>query len=357
MSEPFNKTSEVLITKVLAGTHRGLTVIQQFVALGQYFMRRDKVLAGADEAQQYAQDPAKKFGSNVVYVLVFSNGEFQTIQVEEYSAERRQRYLYRPGPPNGFDATPTTGLPKWRTEEEFTEKVGTRLKRLARSLDAALSSAGIGVSDRCENEELGPSAERFQQAIPRMLEQIKARHADPKQQATLTLAWRSNDGTMKWVGDYELFRQAVVRSVQRGFAGNKTQGTSSGQGQCSICAKLNVEVSGGLKVPNFKFYTLDKRGSVSGGFDPTEAWRNFPACNECCEASDYAGERVKASRFPSLRKVTVAFRANEIEPLMLPLTSRIKPTLTGISSAEKYSIFCSTLSSQILKSSPASPGT
>ena len=48
---------------------------------------------------------------------------------------------------------------------------------------------------------------------------------------------------------------------------------------------------------------------------------------------------------------------SEILSFMLPLTSKMMPTLSGTSSAEKYSISCSTLSSQIWKCSFSKPVT
>src|SRR5207249_4365163 len=71
------------------------------------------------------------------------------------------------------------------------------------------------------------------------------------------------------------------------------KGAVQGIGQCSVCGKANTEVSGLLQIQQFKLYTLDKPGSVSGGFDPSGAWRNFPACRECSDKVDFAGERVK----------------------------------------------------------------
>ena len=89
-----------------------------------------------------------------------------------------------------------------------------------------------------------------------------------------------------------------------------------GTGECSICGVENTEVSGLLQIPQFKFYTLDKPGSVSGGFDPTMAWRNFPACRECAEKIDFAGERVKKE---------LAFDYYGFKYLFLPSTVQASP--------------------------------
>jgi len=102
-------------------------MIDQFVALGRYFSRAD---GKADDPISYAQDPSLKFKSANVFLLVFGSKGFLRVQVEEYSRERKGWYLYRAGPANGFDATPTTGLPNWKPpedEKKFRENTGKRL--------------------------------------------------------------------------------------------------------------------------------------------------------------------------------------------------------------------------------------
>jgi CRISPR-associated protein Csh1 len=96
------------------------------------------------------------------------------------------------------------------------------------------------------------------------------------------------------VGDFEAFRAALIRKGGQSASTKKGIGTAvKGLGQCCICGKQNTSVSGLLQIQQFKLYTLDKPGSVSGGFDPSQAWINFPACRECCDRVDFAGERVK----------------------------------------------------------------
>lgn len=48
---------------------------------------------------------------------------------------------------------------------------------------------------------------------------------------------------------------------------------------CSICGDKKATVFGNLDT--YAFYTLDKPGYITGGFDEEKAWRNFPVCPEC----------------------------------------------------------------------------
>ncbi len=301
-------------------------MIQQFVTLGKYFIHRDGG-GPTDDAVRYARDPSKKFRSKTIYLLIFSDGKFERVQVEEYSENRCGWYLYRPGPSNGFEATPTTGFPAWKTEDEFVPNLRKKLKRLRGALKAALTPENAAIAPE-EGSVLTETEKGFDTAVPTILEELTLkRHDDQKQQATLSLAWQQDTqghqggspAKLKRVGDFQIFRRALVNSARENFAGKKTQGSSSGRGQCSICGAADVPVSGGLQIPNFKFYTLDKRGSVSGGFDPVKAWRNFSACSSCCEAADYAGERVKAE---------LAFSFYGFKYLILPLPAVEKETDT-----------------------------
>ncbi len=289
-------------------------MIQQFVALGKHFLQRD---AAGNDAASYAQDPSRKFRSKYIYLLLFSKMGFDGIQVEEYSEDRVGWYLYRAGPSNGCDATPTSGLPAWKPgdDEDFRKKVTTRLKRLPSSIKQAITLATP--TEQLEMEELRKIAECFSAAEPRILSEIKKTHPNPRESATLSVGWQDGTGHLKRVGDYAVLCRAIKKAGVEAAGGKKTQGRSSGTGQCSVCGAPASLVFGGLQIPHFKFYTLDKRGSVSGGFDSKQAWRNFPACAECCRAADYAGDKVKA---------TLAFRFYGFTYLVLPLPTVARET-------------------------------
>lgn len=304
-------------------------MIQQFVSLGTYFMSRDEVVERGADFEQYAQDPAQKFRSKTVYLLLLKAGSLVRVQVEEYSAENRAWYLYRAGPPNGADATPTTGLQSTKDDREFEQALTKRVKRLAQAVRSALELR-IPDEDPQDIEALEVTPSGLESETTRILAELKSLHPNPKEPAILSVGWLSKDDSLRRVGDFAIFKRAVVHSAKSGFAGKKTQGASTGHGQCSICGAIDVDVSGGLQVPNFKFYTLDKQGSVAGGFDRAKAWINFPACSACCEAADYAGERVKS-------ELAFTFYGFKYLVLPLPILPKESPeafaTLTRLSAA------------------------
>jgi hypothetical protein len=120
-------------------------VIHQFAELGQYYREREGIgTSSEDQLGLYSHDPAQKFRTNTVLLLVFLNEGFRRVQVEQYDDTKRLMYLYRPGPAKGWDATPTSGLRqvKGKTQTEFdrafTSGVRKKLARLGNSVADAL---------------------------------------------------------------------------------------------------------------------------------------------------------------------------------------------------------------------------
>jgi len=293
-------------------------MIHQFSELGRYFLDRDSV---TNPLEQIAQNPAAKFGANVL-LLVFDAAGFVAVQPGSYDETHRLRYLYRAGPPNTWDATPTAGMPQpkpGKAEEVFIADLHTRIARLGNSIrDALECGEALAEEEVSELQTLSralPSKSKSDDGPNTALRdpiiaELRSAHPDPKQRAFLSVAWRSPNGSLKYVGDFEAFRQQVLRV---GGDGDE-DAEGSGIGQCSICGASSVIVSGEVQVPSFKFYTLDKPGSVSGGFNRTTAWRNFPVCSACRSHLDFSGERVKGE---------LAFKFYGFSYVVLPST--IKP--------------------------------
>jgi CRISPR-associated protein Csh1 len=301
-------------------------MIHQFAELGQFYLDREGV---KDPLLRYAHDPSAKFRTKEILLLVFSCDGFERVQVDEYDESRRLRCLYRTGPPNGWDATATTGMATVKKGKENTAdgEIAKKLTRLARSINEALER-GEDIP-AWESEALALMRDTLQPpedqegstgADPRSLifASLREAHGDLTEPAILTVAWRSPDKDLRWVGDFKAFQQALARKGTEAASKKKgIEGDVKGLGQCCICGKRDTEVSGLLQIQQFKIYTLDKPGSVSGGFNPVEAWRNFPACRECCDKVDFSGERIKRD---------LSFNYYGFKYLMLPSPVRLAPT-------------------------------
>jgi CRISPR-associated protein Csh1 len=287
-------------------------MIHQFVELGQFFLQRERV---SDPLAQYAQDPSQKARGNTVLMIVFGPGGFLEIRIEEFDLSKRLHYLYREGPSNGFEPTPTTRMASWDSKkpESFHQNVRKRLRRLAAS---ALAAKVDGLPE-WEMEALDAFAQ-LTAVEDEILEGLRQAHGDPKVGATLTVAWATSSGQIKRVGEFQAFQRSLAKAGTAGASKMKTIGEVTGQGTCSTCGITDVAVSGILRIPNFKFYTLDKPGSVSGGFDRRFGWRNFPVCRNCASKADFAGEWVK-------KELSFDYYGR-LKYLVLPLPIRQQPT-------------------------------
>ena len=123
-------------------------MIHQFAELGAFYRDREGLGKGAgNPVAQYMRDPVAKFRTKTVLLLIFSGKGFQRIQVEECDPVKRRAYLYREGPPNGWDATPTSGLraAKGDTDAKYQaallEEIRKKLVRLSESIRDAVDEA------------------------------------------------------------------------------------------------------------------------------------------------------------------------------------------------------------------------
>lgn len=301
-------------------------MIHQFAELGQFYLEREGV---KDELIQYAFDPSAKFRSKEILLLVFSANGFEKVRVYEYDEDRRLCCLYRPGPSNGWDATPTTRMATVKKGQESTidAEIGKKLSRIARSINEALEKGED--LPTWESEALALMRDHLQapkdqkdsaSGDPRstIFARLREAHPDLRQAAILSVAWQCSEGEVRWVGEFKAFKQALLRKGRESGSSKKTiKGDVKGVGQCCICGKREVEVRGLLKVWEPPLYTTDKPGSVAGGFDEREAWRNFPACPDCCAKVDFCGERIKKE---------LSFDYYGFKYLLLPSPVQLTPT-------------------------------
>ena len=92
--------------------------------------------------------------------------------------------------------------------------------------------------------------------------------------------------TIKFENKYIGELKEIVEIVEKAY---EEQGKESrGKALCSVCLE-EKEVSGDISP--YKFYTIDKPGYVSGGFDKRMAFKNFPLCYECKRHID-EGKRI-----------------------------------------------------------------
>ncbi|MBP7070029.1 MAG: TIGR02556 family CRISPR-associated protein [Methanothrix sp.] len=178
------------------------------------------------------------------------------------------RYLYKKGPSNGTDATPTSmvasKLPKtfdWflRWFEKYEDyKISDDEKDTIKKMSIAL---------RCQKD--------------RILEELINKYAqkDPDTNAIITLGFEKDNG-YSHINEYPLFEKILLLQGKGRYSYKKSQGTSLGENSiCCLCEQRKPEVYG-FAIP-WTFHTYDNRTNLAGGFEISESWKNTPICFDC----------------------------------------------------------------------------
>ena len=105
---------------------------------------------------------------------------------------------------------------------------------------------------------------------------IKYNTLDKKDRSIITLLIYSPD--KKYIGDFPVFRRILIKMTSNGYYKKYGTESKSTNRVCSVCRKKSDEVFG--FVGTFD-YTVDKPGFVSGGFNQSLAWKNYPVCLKC----------------------------------------------------------------------------
>lgn len=232
--------------------------------MGKFIVEHEKL----DEIDIF-QDTAKLTSRTKRVLLVsleIENGNFiyKGIIEEELEKSKVNKYLYKGGPPNGVDYTPSSLI---------TSKAGSTFKN--RILKWFKTHKDPDFLDKIA-EVLTNNKDQIISDLDEKFVSI-----DKKNRVNVLLTISILDGFKKKLcGDYNLFREILAQESMQRYHNLKTIGESSGEGTCYLCDE-SKEVYG--FVPNafgFSFSTADKKGNVPN-FIQADQWKQVPICGEC----------------------------------------------------------------------------
>jgi CRISPR-associated protein Csh1 len=200
-------------------------------------------------------------GKILSVVLDEKNSAFQEIGIEDFDIEKTNRYLYKEGASKGNKPAPIA---------QITEPVKTFNKKVRKWLVDCQNIPDISNTDLEFIKKINEAFVKSESLIEESLKS-KFNELSKKEKKFLTIKL---DGDKKYLGDYPVFRKALSY-----FEDRKRGGSLANDKICSVCGRQRDEVSGITDV--FKFYTIDKPGFITGGFDKSSAWKNFPVCSDC----------------------------------------------------------------------------
>ncbi len=193
---------------------------------------------------------------------------YRGIEVDEYTSKKLGQYLYRKGSPNGADYSPTSRI----TDPEKTFK-GKILKWFQKKN----STVKLDKDEENLLINLRNALEENQETIIHDIKEVYDDIKKARENAILTVEITSDGVSLP--GEVPVFRRIFLTDATSSYSEKYNTTSKSDNSLCSICGKENTEVYG--FVSTYAFYTVDKPGMVTGGFNQSEAWKNFPVCREC----------------------------------------------------------------------------
>lgn len=267
-------------------------MIHALKAMGDYIQtQRDESFL-----TQIVENPNSNGKYKTVLVILFEkNGDqisYQKIAMEEFSQKKLTKYVYVSGSPRGGDLTPTSKITKLETTYPRIQKPLKKLVDKIVKKDNLTKEETIiaQIYKLFQDEDLNKQ-------IYQELEEISY-----DDNAILTIALIEN-GQTNYVGDFNKFTESLLGKYEKAFyfkkSYNKSERNSiSKNNTCYICSKKQKKIYG--YVGTFSFYTLDKPGFTTGGFNRGEAWKNYPVCSNCARTLDLGKkylEKNLSSRF------------------------------------------------------------
>ncbi len=197
-------------------------------------------------------------GKVLVILLDVDKHIYSGTDIEDFDSVKIKQYLFKEGASKGNVPSPFCPL----TEPQKTyKKIQGWLKQCKDIKDDALKAYA---------QLIDGAFEALVDSKNTIIADITHKTKDFQKRTRKFLTIKLNG---KYLGEYDVFRKCLAH-----FDEAKRK-KSANSGFCSICCVSGKEVSG--KTDVFKFYTIDKRGFITGGFQEVDAWKNYPVCGEC----------------------------------------------------------------------------
>jgi len=205
-------------------------------------------------------NPSNRNTKNILFINLHEENDiyhFEGIELEEFDVAKLSMYLYRKGSPRGTDLSPTAMI----TEPK-------------KSIDVKI----LAWFNKNNSNDFIDSIQKC----------LKKNYKDILQQLSNIYSTENNVISIKingkYLGEYDLFKDILIEDATKNFyyksSFPKGNTISKADNQyCSVCKSIKATVMG--FVSTFKFYTVDKPGFVSSGFQQQNAWKNYPVCLEC----------------------------------------------------------------------------
>ncbi|WP_372365250.1 TIGR02556 family CRISPR-associated protein [Candidatus Uabimicrobium sp. HlEnr_7] len=196
--------------------------------------------------------------------------QFSGVSYREHSAQLKGKLLYKRGSSRGSDKTPTCKVAKG-IESSFQQKI-------VNWFSGASSKDFLNDKERLFIQEISNVITEKSLVIKELL--VEKQNTLSKGGVVLSCTFNQG-GNDFFVGEKTFFSKFIIEESKADYMYSKTfnKYSCAKNKVCSICQKNQEEVYGYFT--SLKFYTVDKPGMVSGGFQQDKSWKNYPVCLNC----------------------------------------------------------------------------
>lgn len=251
-------------------------MIEAIKEIGEYALKNNN-LNPDNPIDIIVEDPASTSAYKHVLLIILNeteNGfEYGGIQQEEYSKDKKEKYLYKKGSSKGTDLSPTSRITE--LEKTFNNKTIAWFKKIVNDKGISLQKNEIQYLN-----DIYKCLEHNKNEILKDLND-KIDNFGKNENGIISLLLISSNKHCNYIGEINVFQKIMVHQFSENLYHSLTYKIDSiAYDQiCSVCKKKAEEVYG--LVTTYAFYNVDKPGFVSGGFDRSESWKNYPVCVKC----------------------------------------------------------------------------
>ncbi|BBE30405.1 type I-B CRISPR-associated protein Cas8b/Csh1 [Tepiditoga spiralis] len=236
------------------------------------------------EDDNFLNDFIEDIGTNYkhVFKIIFDIDEFKYLNIdyEEFDSDKKLKYFYKKGFSNGPDKTPTSKITTF--EKVFSNKISQIFKNIIKNNEKNFSSDELLFFQNLEMS-FNKSEEKIKEEFFDYLKNnnFLNNNGNIEGGGIVTFVFKK-DNKFYYVGELDEFKNLFLKSKEDAYKNFYIKGgkvSKSKDKYCYICKKEKDEVYG--FVSTFQFYTVDKRGMVTGGFKKENAWKNYPVCLDC----------------------------------------------------------------------------
>lgn len=224
-------------------------MIESVAALGRYVLEK----SNKSVLEQMIENPNYDYCMFILLSETENGIEFTGVDYEEVSTDY-SKYLFRSGSSRGANFSPTAKITT--LSNTYDQKILGWFRGVLKEKSINNKERLEQIYDRLVQDQasiLAAVSEKIE-SLDKCLISVKLNHLYPVEN--------------------ELFTETFLYLINK-----KDLELSANNQICSICKEQKDTVIG--KMSAFKFYTLDKPGFITGGFQEETAWRNYPVCLEC----------------------------------------------------------------------------